>query len=180
MHDREQRRQALACDLIFFSEDIAGRVGQVAVNLVYGGYSDWRQPGALNQNLSGSCGLYNCSGSEMGRIFYTEGGGLGSHAGIALVQGVRNSIQLKSASVPRHEHLPIYKAALDVAVGFEKLVAGFSRCHKYTLGTELRNGSRRFIFVSCRQLPDQAASSPITSRFPSAATACAMRGNLEA
>ena len=26
----------------------------------------------------------------------------------------------------RYEHLPIYKAAPDVAVGFEKLVAGFS------------------------------------------------------
>ena len=38
----------------------------------------------------------------------------------------------------RHEHLPIYKAALDLTVHFEKLVAGFSRYHKYTLGTELR------------------------------------------
>jgi len=27
-------------------------------------------------------------------------------------------------------------------VHFKKLVAGFSRCHKYTLGTELRAGSR--------------------------------------
>lgn len=42
----------------------------------------------------------------------------------------------------RYEHLPIYKKALDVAVHFEKVVAGFSRYHKYTLGTELRNQSR--------------------------------------
>ncbi len=42
----------------------------------------------------------------------------------------------------RHEHLPIHKAALDMTVHFEKLVAGFSRYHKYTLGTELREGSR--------------------------------------
>jgi len=42
----------------------------------------------------------------------------------------------------RHEHLPIYKAALDMTVHFEGLVAGFSRYHKYTLGTELRQGSR--------------------------------------
>ena len=42
----------------------------------------------------------------------------------------------------RYEHLPIYKQALDVAVHFEKVVAGFSRYHKYTLGTELRNASR--------------------------------------
>lgn len=39
-------------------------------------------------------------------------------------------------------HLPIYKAALDMAVHFEKLVAGFPRFHKYTLGTELREASR--------------------------------------
>ena len=37
----------------------------------------------------------------------------------------------------RYEHLPIYKAALDMTVDFEKLVAGFSRYHKFTLGTEL-------------------------------------------
>jgi hypothetical protein len=43
--------------------------------------------------------------------------------------------------VARYEHLPIYKQALDVAVHFEKVVAGFSRYHKYTLGTELRNQS---------------------------------------
>jgi hypothetical protein len=45
----------------------------------------------------------------------------------------------------RYEHLPIYKAALDVTIGLEKVVAGFSRYHKYTLGTDLRNGSRRVI-----------------------------------
>lgn len=27
----------------------------------------------------------------------------------------------------RHEHLPIYKTALDMTVHFEKIVAGFSR-----------------------------------------------------
>ena len=45
----------------------------------------------------------------------------------------------------RYEHLPIYKQALDVAVHFEKVVAGFSRYHKYTLGTELRNKSRDIV-----------------------------------
>jgi hypothetical protein len=35
----------------------------------------------------------------------------------------------------RYEHLPIYKQALDVAVHFERIVAGFSRYHKYTLGS---------------------------------------------
>lgn len=41
----------------------------------------------------------------------------------------------------RYEHLPIYKAALDLTMHMEKLAAGFSRYHKYTLGTELRSGS---------------------------------------
>ena len=45
----------------------------------------------------------------------------------------------------RYEHLPNYKQAMDVAVHFEKVVAGFSRYHKYTLGTELRNQSRAVV-----------------------------------
>ncbi|MCC6201676.1 MAG: hypothetical protein IT494_01570 [Gammaproteobacteria bacterium] len=45
----------------------------------------------------------------------------------------------------RYEHLPIYKQALDVAVHFEKVVAGFSRYHKDTLGTELRHQSRAVV-----------------------------------
>jgi hypothetical protein len=45
----------------------------------------------------------------------------------------------------RYEHLPIYKQALDVAVHFERVVTGFSRYHKYTLGTELRSLSREVV-----------------------------------
>ena len=60
----------------------------------------------------------------------------------------------------RYEHLPIYKKALDVAVHFEKTVAGFSRYHKYTLGADLRNKSREVIRIILRanssreRLPD--------------------------
>ena len=42
-------------------------------------------------------------------------------------------------------NLPIFKAAYDVALHFEKVVAGFSRYQKYTLGTELRNLSREVL-----------------------------------
>ena len=45
----------------------------------------------------------------------------------------------------RYEHLPIYRAAFDLAVHIEKLVRNFSRYHKYTLGTELRDGSRHIL-----------------------------------
>ncbi len=47
----------------------------------------------------------------------------------------------------RYEHLPIYKKAFDLAVHFEKVVTGFSRYHKYTLGTELRNRSRGIVLI---------------------------------
>jgi hypothetical protein len=57
----------------------------------------------------------------------------------------------------RYEHLPIYKKAMDVAVHFEKAVAGFSRYHKYTLGTELRNKSRAVVslIVKVNSSPDK-------------------------
>ncbi len=47
----------------------------------------------------------------------------------------------------RYEHLPIYQQAMAVAIHCEKVVAGFSRHHKYTLGTELRNTSREIVNV---------------------------------
>ena len=50
----------------------------------------------------------------------------------------------------RYEHLPIYKAALDVTAHFEKVVTGFSRHHMYTLGTELREGSRAMLMQVLR------------------------------
>lgn len=42
-----------------------------------------------------------------------------------------------------YRHLPIWKAALDLAVHLEHAVRRFPRYHKYTLGTELRQTSQR-------------------------------------
>ncbi len=42
----------------------------------------------------------------------------------------------------RCEHLPMFKEAYDLTVHLEKIVRNFSRYHKYTLGTDLRNKSR--------------------------------------
>jgi hypothetical protein len=42
----------------------------------------------------------------------------------------------------RYEHLPIYRDAYDLTVHIEQIVRSFSRYHKYTLGTELRNKMR--------------------------------------
>ena len=47
----------------------------------------------------------------------------------------------------RYEHLPIYKAAMDMAVYFEKIVYNFARYHKYTLGSELRVLAHRVVLL---------------------------------
>jgi|GEM_PF-4981828 len=36
-----------------------------------------------------------------------------------------------------------------MVVRFEKVVVGFSRYHKYSLDTELRNKSREVVVISC-------------------------------
>jgi hypothetical protein len=47
----------------------------------------------------------------------------------------------------RYDHLPIYREAYDLALHIEKIVRNFSRYHKYTLGTELRNKSRNIVEI---------------------------------
>lgn len=50
----------------------------------------------------------------------------------------------------KYEHLPIYKKAFDLTLYFEKVVTNFSRYHKYTLGTDLRNLSREILKMIIR------------------------------
>ena len=59
----------------------------------------------------------------------------------------------------RYEHLPIYRAAFDLAVHVEKIVRNFSRYHKYSLGTELRERSRRVLerITEANSSPDRAS-----------------------
>ncbi|MBI5675185.1 MAG: four helix bundle protein [Nitrospirae bacterium] len=45
----------------------------------------------------------------------------------------------------RYEHLPIYKKAMDLAVYIENMVKGFSRYHKYSIGSDLRDISREIV-----------------------------------
>lgn len=45
----------------------------------------------------------------------------------------------------QYEHLPIYKKAYDLLLYFEKIVRNFSRYHKYTHGTELREQMREVL-----------------------------------
>lgn len=46
--------------------------------------------------------------------------------------------------------MPIYKKAFELAVYIEQVVVGFSRYHKYTLGTSLRNRSREIVLAIIR------------------------------
>jgi len=41
----------------------------------------------------------------------------------------------------RYEHLTIFKTAMDLTVYIEEIVRNFSRYHKYTIGTRLREKS---------------------------------------
>lgn len=50
----------------------------------------------------------------------------------------------------RYEHLPIYKAAMDLTVYVEQVVRNFSRYHKYTLGSDLRQQSRELVTLIIR------------------------------
>jgi hypothetical protein len=60
--------------------------------------------------------------------------------------------------VARYEHLPIlrrgsgrvYKAAMDLVVYLERVVRNFSRYHKYTLGSDLRQHSREVVTLIIR------------------------------
>ena len=47
-------------------------------------------------------------------------------------------------------HLPIYKSRYDLCLYLEQVVRGFSRYHKYSLGTDLRDGGRRALKLVVR------------------------------
>lgn len=59
----------------------------------------------------------------------------------------------------RYEHLPIFREAYDLTVHIEKIVRNFSRYHKYTLGTDLRNKSRKIVekIIEANNARDRAA-----------------------
>jgi hypothetical protein len=66
----------------------------------------------------------------------------------------------------QYEHLPIYKAAFDLLLYMEKIVANFSRYNKYTHGSALRNLARDVTMLIVRAKADALQS--LSSRvFPS-------------
>ena len=55
-------------------------------------------------------------------------------------------------------HLPIWKAAFDLAVHLEHAVRRFPRYHKYTLGTELRQTGEISVLPSAPSLSGQSTA----------------------
>jgi len=49
-----------------------------------------------------------------------------------------------------YEALPIFRAAMDLAVRIDKAVQLFPRRHKYTLGAKLRDASERIVVMVAR------------------------------
>ena len=46
-----------------------------------------------------------------------------------------------------YDNLPIYRAALDLCVYIETIVKSFDKYHKYTIGEDLRNHSKKVLFL---------------------------------
>ena len=70
--------------------------------------------------------------------------------------------------MPRSEHLPIYKAAYDLCLWLEQVVRGFSRYHKFSLGSDLRDGSRRILRLVVR-VNSSHDKAPVLRALPSIA-----------
>ena len=61
----------------------------------------------------------------------------------------------------KYEHLPIYKAAMELVVFIENAVKVFSRYHKYSIGERLRQSSWEVITLIVK-----ANNTPIKARKP--------------
>jgi hypothetical protein len=83
-----------------------------AGNLVYGGYNDWRLP--ITNFVDMTCSAdptisigYNCTGSEMGHLFYSELGGTAGNSiltsndpDLALFQNIQSSSYFGRVIIP--------------------------------------------------------------------------------
>lgn len=61
----------------------------------------------------------------------------------------------------RYNHLPIYRQAQELMVYVETVVRGFSRYHKYTIGTRLRESTWQVLTLIVK-----ANNTPVAERRP--------------
>jgi hypothetical protein len=80
----------------------------------YLGYSDWRLP------TSDTCFVYNCTGSEMGNLFYNELGGFAGisiltrhNANLALFQNVQSNQYWSGTEIAPYPYLAMYFNMFD-------------------------------------------------------------------
>ncbi len=59
--------------------------------------------------------------------------------------GINIKSQIQNGNMAYYENLPIYKKAMELSVFVEKSVRDFSRYHKYTIGSDLRDKSRELV-----------------------------------
>jgi len=64
----------------------------------------------------------------------------------------------------RFEHLPIYKKSFDLLIWTEGVVRRFSRYHKYTLGSDLRNQVRQ-VLKTIVEANNSADRKPVLERL---------------
>lgn len=76
----------------------------------------------------------------------------------------------------RTSHLPIWKAAMGLAVHLEHAVRRFSRYHKYSLGQDLRQCARRLCRLIIRA--NEARWAQATHPFPDFSSSMSDRGRV--
>ncbi len=88
-----------------------------AANLTVGGYTDWRLPSAFNQDGSGPCGApqggleFECTGSEMGHLFYDELGGRRNQP--VTTQSGRTEEEIDNQELFRNIRFPSYWSSTE-------------------------------------------------------------------
>lgn len=73
---------------------------------------------------------------------------------------------LRAFKIVPGDFVTMHRDALALAVHLEQIVASFSRYHKYTLGTELRNAIRRIVtlIIQTNNQSDKQAGLPAIRR----------------
>ena len=72
----------------------------------------------------------------------------------------------------RYEHLPIFRDAYDLTVHLKGSWRNFSRYHKYTLGTDLRNQSRRILALIVQANNDAEKRAALLLELRQVVSAC--------
>jgi hypothetical protein len=101
--------------------DANGRMNWTTANgwandLVFGGFSDWRLPTALNADGTGPCSGFDCTGSELGNMFYDHFGG--NQFESVLDQTGDTQEEMDNLALFTNVQSSVYWSGTEVAPGF--------------------------------------------------------------